>query len=67
MSCGYNVTTGPGESDENESQGEGLMGPYASEDEAAKALEIAAAKTKAWDEQDAEWDAQGSESSGNSW
>mgnify|MGYP000881565590 CR=1 FL=1 len=67
MAFWYNVTTGSVESDENKSQGEDLMGPYASEAEAAKALEIAAAKTKAWDEQDAEWDAQGSESSGNSW
>ncbi len=38
MAFWYNVTTGSVESDENKSQGEDLMGPYASEAEATIAL-----------------------------
>lgn len=32
------------------------MGPYASYDEAAKALQIVAERNRAWDEEDREWD-----------
>jgi hypothetical protein len=57
----YNVVSGQVESDENKSQGDDLMGPYATQDEAAKALESAAARTKAWDDEDRAWDEQGLE------
>jgi hypothetical protein len=32
------------------------MGPYASEDEASKALETAAARNEAWESDDDDWD-----------
>ena len=35
---------------------EHLMGPYETHEEAEQALEIAAARTADWDEDDAEWD-----------
>lgn len=38
-----------------QSSWEHLMGPYASESEAARALEIAQQRTEDWDEDDAQW------------
>ena len=50
----YNTRTGQVEAgdDPGRARSADLMGPYASEDEAARALEIAAAKTEAWDEEE---------------
>ena len=56
----FNVSTGQVETDDTRSRGADVMGPYASQAEAAKALDTARAKTETWDEQDREWDAKGS-------
>lgn len=60
MDYWYNVSTGQVETDENRSQGAHLMGPYASEAEAARALDRARARTEKWDEEDREWETKGS-------
>lgn len=52
----YNITTGQVESDDEKSPGADLMGPYATRDEAACALEIAREKTEKWDEEDRAWE-----------
>jgi hypothetical protein len=52
----YNVDTGKVETDETKGQGDDLMGPYDTEDEASRALDIARAKTARWDEEDRAWD-----------
>lgn len=67
MAYWYNVVTGTVETDESKSPGDDVMGPYATADEAARALATAAEKTKAWDDEDAEWEGKGSASSGDSW
>lgn len=59
MAYWYNVVSGQVESDEDRSQGDDVMGPYDTAEEAARALEIAAEKTAAWDAEDAEWDKKG--------
>ncbi|MFC0674244.1 SPOR domain-containing protein [Brachybacterium hainanense] len=51
----FNVATGQVE-EGRQSPGTELMGPYASRAEAERALESAAARNKAWDEEDAAWD-----------
>ncbi len=56
MAYWYNVNTGKVETEENRGPGENLMGPYATEEEASRALEIAREKTERWDEQDKAWD-----------
>lgn len=50
----YNTRTGQVEAGDNPDRARSadLMGPYASEDEASRALEIAAARTEAWDEEE---------------
>jgi hypothetical protein len=52
----YNVSTGKVETEEDRGRGEDLMGPYATEAEASRALETAREKTERWDEQDKAWD-----------
>jgi hypothetical protein len=52
----YNVDTGKVETDETKGRGDELMGPYDTEDEASRALEIARQKTERWDEEDRAWD-----------
>jgi len=47
----YNVTTGEVEHGP-QSLGRTLMGPYETREEAARALEAAAARTRTWDEED---------------
>lgn len=42
-----------------QSSWEHLMGPYASEEEAAKAMETAAKRSKAWDDDDRKWGDEG--------
>jgi hypothetical protein len=53
----YNVNTGEVETDAARSRDDDVMGPYASEAEAAKALETAREKSERWDEEDRRWDA----------
>lgn len=67
MQYWYNIETGKVETDETRSRNDEVMGPYASEDEAASALESARAKTEKWDEEDREWEERGSGSDGGSW
>ncbi len=52
----FNTRTGQVETDENRSKGEELMGPYASHEEAALALDRARERTEAWDEEDRRWE-----------
>lgn len=59
MQWWYNVATGQVESDDTRSQGADVLGPYASEQEAARALELARERTERWDEADREWDDRG--------
>ncbi|WP_226346114.1 SPOR domain-containing protein [Agilicoccus flavus] len=49
----YNVSTEQVEEDSNTSRKDNLMGPYATHDEAARALQTAAEKTRRWDEETA--------------
>ncbi|HRC40850.1 methionine aminopeptidase [Nostocoides sp.] len=67
MAFWYNVVTGQVESDDNRSMADDVLGPYETQDEASRALEIAATKTKQWDQDDAEWNEGGASSSGDSW
>ncbi|HEX5522465.1 MAG TPA: methionine aminopeptidase [Pedococcus sp.] len=56
MAYWYNVETGKVETDETKGQADDLMGPYATEDEASRALDIARQKTERWDEADRAWE-----------
>ena len=56
MAYWYNVSSGQVETDDNKSQGEDLMGPYASEAEAANALQSARERTESWDAADKAWE-----------
>jgi hypothetical protein len=60
VSYWYNVDTGKVETDENRSRGELVLGPYATEDEARRAIETAHARTEKWDEADRAWRDKGS-------
>lgn len=51
----YNLDTHQVE-DGPQSPGTELMGPYATREEAQKALATAAARNEAWDEEDKDWD-----------
>ncbi|MFN8082892.1 MAG: methionine aminopeptidase [Candidatus Lutibacillus vidarii] len=55
MAYWYNVNTGKVETDDTKSRGEIVMGPYDTEDEAVRALEIAREKTEQWDAEDRAW------------
>ena len=55
----YNVDTKQVETDENRSQNANVMGPYDTHEEAAAALETAAARTAEWDEEDRAWEERG--------
>lgn len=54
MQYWFNTTTGQVEEDldEERSRAAELMGPYASREDAADALETARARTEAWDEEE---------------
>lgn len=56
MAYWFNVDSGKVETDETRSRGEDVMGPYETEEEAARALEIAREKTERWDEEDRAWE-----------
>jgi hypothetical protein len=51
----FNIRTGKVEPDYDKSQGKDLLGPYASEAEAARALESAHERTEQWDEEERRW------------
>ena len=55
----FNLTNGTVE-EGHQSPGTELMGPYATREEAARALQTAADRNQAWDEENAEWDGYGS-------
>lgn len=59
MSYWYNVTSGKVETDDERSPGAQVMGPYETQDEAARALETARKRTEKWDDEDREWGAKG--------
>lgn len=52
----FNVDTGAVETDETRSQGATVMGPYDTEDAAARALESARERTESWDAEDRAWE-----------
>jgi hypothetical protein len=56
MAYWYNVSSGQVESDDNKSQSDDLMGPYASQEEAANALQTARERTEKWDAEDKAWE-----------
>lgn len=55
----YNTRTGTVEELERKGQSKDLLGPYATREEAAKALDTARGRTEQWDREDAEWENQG--------
>lgn len=55
MAYWFNVDSGQVETDEVRSQDANVMGPYATRDAAAKALETARSNTEKWDREDKEW------------
>ncbi|GAB4078200.1 methionine aminopeptidase [Nostocoides australiense] len=67
MAFWYNIVTGAVENDDNKSQGDDVMGPYETEEEASQALALAAERTKAWDDEDKEWEEKGAAATGDSW
>jgi hypothetical protein len=56
MAYWYNVSSGQVESDDNKSQGDDLMGPYDSQEDAANALQKARERTEKWDAEDKAWE-----------
>ena len=58
----YNVDTGEVETDQNRSQDANVLGPYDTEEAAARALQHARENTERWDEEDREWDRRGATS-----
>lgn len=51
----FNTDTGEVE-EGHQSDWRNLLGPYASREEAARALDTARARTEKWDEEDRRWD-----------
>lgn len=56
MQYWFNVDTHQVETDETRSQDANVLGPYASEHEAANALQRVADNNEEWDEEDRRWD-----------
>lgn len=52
----FNTRTGKVEVTEEKSPSRDLLGPYATREEAERALEIARARTQKWDREDAVWE-----------
>ena len=63
MQWWYNVSTGQVESDDERGMGEDMLGPYATKEQAAHALEAAHEKTEKWDAEDREWANRGASAS----
>ena len=61
MAYWYNVDKRQVEDDSNKSQGDQLLGPYTTQDEASRALEHARENTEKWDAEDKAWDEAGLE------
>ena len=61
MAYWYNVDKRQVEDDSNKSQGDQLLGPYTTQDEASRALEHARENTEKWDAEDKAWDDAGLE------
>lgn len=57
----FNINTKQVETDDNRSRNDDVLGPYATEAEAAAALEHARANTERWDAEDRAWDDEGLE------
>jgi len=55
----FNTRTGAVEEREKKSQAKDLLGPYATREEAERALQSARARTEEWDREDAEWEDRG--------
>jgi hypothetical protein len=55
----YNTKTGQVEPDDNHGPNRDVLGPYGSQEEAARALEIARERTEKWDAEDREWEKRG--------
>lgn len=57
----WRTTSGPARSRTTRAggRGEDVLGPYATREQAARALQIAHEKTERWDAQDREWDNRG--------
>lgn len=53
----YNTKTGQVEPDDNHGPNRDVLGPYKSQEEASRALEIARERTEKWDREDKEWEA----------
>lgn len=52
----FNVDTGEVETDHTRSQDATVMGPYDTQEAAARALDTARANTERWDAEDRKWD-----------
>lgn len=59
MAFWYNIDTKQVETDDTRSPNKNVMGPYETEDEARRALEIAREKSARWDDEDEEWAGRG--------
>lgn len=59
MQWWYDVATGQVHNDEERGPGEDQLGPYATREEAARALQTAREKTEKWDAEDREWENRG--------
>ena len=59
MAFWYNLATKSGETDETRGPGADVLGPFATQAEAEKALEHARENTERWDEEDEEWESRG--------
>lgn len=59
MAYWYNLDTGLVETDQTRGQNANVMGPYDTQEQASRALEIARERTEKWDEQDRDWDERG--------
>ncbi len=56
MAYWFNVRSGQVEEDDDRAAGRDVLGPYDTREEAARALETAAERTKEWDDEDRRWD-----------
>lgn len=59
----FNVTTGEVQTDESRGQDADVLGPYATQEEAAGALAKAKERSDTWDDEDREWNAKGASGS----
>jgi hypothetical protein len=55
----YNTKTGQVEPDDNHGKAKDILGPYKTQEEAARALDIVRERNEKWDREDAEWDKRG--------